>query len=1608
MRSHSRCRAVGTAAAYAVEQLERRQLLSNAAVVSLAFKSNTTQAQPNVLPQQLVVTFDSSMEGEFHADNVRVENLSFMPGSTPSSSEFQVLLNEPTWGSDGTVATFTFKDVQARNGITGELPDGYYRATISHDDGIYQAVYSRDFNFIVGDADRNGKVDFDDYIKISNGFNNHLTGWTNGDFDLNGVVNSDDYVLIDYAYGKNYQRPSAGTDLIEPWFSTESTTEMDWDNYVFRLEDPDTQIIPDGWRVQRSTDGQNFDWYVNVQDPYATGYSANGLEDGTKYYWRTRAFGSLPEQNSPYTAKASFITTLPGALLSQPQALAWNQVKLEWEDRSQNESGFVIYYSQTGNSNDYTELDRVGQNATTYTATGLHPDTHYYFKVRAFNYVTEAMDSVALDTTTFSMPLPASPSVRSADGDVIVGWSNNAGAPDRVTIEMSTDGTSFAPAATVDASSESWRLPNAQPNTHYYFRLHATNGTDTSGVAATDFMTRPVAPKGFFVQHVERGTIWLAWTSGGPGITGYHLQWRPDGSGAPWTDSGLLSNSITSVSNLEDGSPYDFRVNSVNAAGTSELSHEVVGWTPLIKPVITGVQMASHDTLNIGWTPCPHATGYRVVTAGSVLAMVGGSASSAAVTVGGGYNEPKTTGLDEWITVVAYNAGTETRADPVRFPTGYAEGFGFSLGAGPSAGQVSVNWQNAPLGKDIMIWRRDVSFSQQTFFAGEVGRVPAGTTQTFIDSPPEGDHYYSVIAYDDSTDYYAWTTDDGNNGTTRKYFHSTGSSFPTTVTTHPLALRLESDKDVSGNQLAVLEGTTQSFGLYLGGTEPQYANPQWFTGAGQPVSVAYEISAGTTATEGTDFAPLSGVAVIPAGSPYGVISVTALSDSAVENDETVVITILSATSAAGDILVSQPAITTITIKDANSRLDIDSNNDSDYDADPHQPNDPEKQIEDDPTRPGKIVAVDDGDSDHDGIPDFADGMSLPVAGPTGKWSVGTKLVPVVLTVPASLPFWATKFKLVYDANDPLNGGVVAPSGGTQWSLGTGSMRLWKRPSEARTRDPHDPIALSTGEFLKSDTEYSSSQLGIGQVGNGVIRTVALWVEAVKYSTAIADRTITLYSAPTSSSTFAQVDRIRISAAQNITATEIESDQAIVSWPTQGVATTFHVWRSLQPDRDYEEIAVVDSSQNVYTDKLLAPGTSYYYKMTDGSGGPVPVVGSKVKTDVPGHPSNLNATVDGSGSVHLSWSGPSGDDIDRYAVLWSVDGQHFGLLAALPATQTTLVDEEPLDGFANYYRVVALRDNRVSDPTATASVTPPAENLADPAPPANQPDSVYFVARQFGDNRPQEFKENAKMFNGDWKGKLGHGFLMFTGPNGEVTATFSFHPVIFPEKDEKQGFWDVATSIRNAAVPNTASPGRVWESGPEDMDVDLPGENGVAAHEKFLMTSNRAESDRCLRYVRAWIALNHVGYEKGAHIPDNAHPGNTISANHIDPAPNATNYWVYGQNCFWWATSMIQDSGIHIPVQAETEIAKYDNGVGFKKRFADNESAKQLLRQVPQGAIQQGEGLLRGLADMIDPPEELDRAGRLEFPNLTWEARQSPDFKLPDGYRTDHIPDPKFV
>jgi autotransporter-associated beta strand protein len=52
-----------------------------------------------------------------------------------------------------------------------------------------------------GDANLDGKINIDDYIRIDMGREGNASGWSNGDFDYDGKVNIDDYLIIDSNIG---------------------------------------------------------------------------------------------------------------------------------------------------------------------------------------------------------------------------------------------------------------------------------------------------------------------------------------------------------------------------------------------------------------------------------------------------------------------------------------------------------------------------------------------------------------------------------------------------------------------------------------------------------------------------------------------------------------------------------------------------------------------------------------------------------------------------------------------------------------------------------------------------------------------------------------------------------------------------------------------------------------------------------------------------------------------------------------------------------------------------------------------------------------------------------------------------------------------------------------------------------------------------------------------------------------------------------------------------------------------------------------------------------------------------------------------------------------
>ncbi len=181
-------------------------------------------------------------------------------------------------------------------------------------------------------------------------------------------------------------------------------------------------------------------------------------------------------------------------------------------------------------------------------------------------------------------------------------------------------------------------------------------------------------------------------------------------------------------------------------------------------------------------------------------------------------------------------------------------------------------------------------------------------------------------------------------------------------------------------------------------------------------------------------------------------------------------------------------------------LDIDSDNNNGFDT--PERSDQEDAIEDlpgDPRFPGKLIAVNDGDVDEDGLPDFAD---MVYRNPQTGQAANVRFTPLIAELPEYIDLATAKLRFRYAGSDPNAVKTTTQADGSvRYTPAQGSQRVWlKGPS--KQRDPvADYVIPSTAQ---ADRPYTPMELGFSETQ----RTVTLFIERVRRSGALADQRIT--------------------------------------------------------------------------------------------------------------------------------------------------------------------------------------------------------------------------------------------------------------------------------------------------------------------------------------------------------------------------------------------------------------------------------------------------------------------------------------------------------------------
>ncbi|GLU51483.1 fibronectin type III domain-containing protein [Dyadobacter frigoris] len=365
-----------------------------------------------------------------------------------------------------------------------------------------------------------------------------------------------------------------------------------------------------GFEIERSTDNVNF---VKIATTAAniSQYVNSGLAAETRYYYKVRAVNAVG--SSGYTNVADAITnpdppTVPVNLTAT--AASENQINLNWADNSNNETGFELERSQDGTN--FSKIADAAANTTSYSSSGLSPNTQYWYRIRAKNNGGTSGYSNTANATTRDVA-PAVPQNLSATPisniRINLNWIDNSGNETGFEIERSADGNSFSKIADLGANVTSYENTGLSTLTKYWYRVRAKNTIGNSGYSnvaeATTLDIPPAAPSALTATTVSSSQIDLNWTDNSANESGFEIERSVDGSNFTKVGDTSANASTFQSTGLIPNTKYWFRVRSKNSQGGSPYTNVADATTKDVAPDapqnLTATP-ASNTQINVSWT----------------------------------------------------------------------------------------------------------------------------------------------------------------------------------------------------------------------------------------------------------------------------------------------------------------------------------------------------------------------------------------------------------------------------------------------------------------------------------------------------------------------------------------------------------------------------------------------------------------------------------------------------------------------------------------------------------------------------------------------------------------------------------------------------------------------------------------------------------------------------------------------------------------------------------------------------------------------------------------------------------------------------------------------
>jgi fibronectin type 3 domain-containing protein len=327
------------------------------------------------------------------------------------------------------------------------------------------------------------------------------------------------------------------------------------------------------------------------------------------------AGGEGPASNTVQVTARGGLPAAPSNLTATP---ANGEVRLSWTASGTSGVQYNVYQRNASDGQSWQKLP-IPVTGTSMTAGLLTNGKRYEFRVSAANSAGASGFSNVASATPMP-PLPAAPSGLSAsagDGRVNLSWTKSSTANVFYWVEMRVAGGTWDRLPYPVSTCCSLTV-NALANGKYYeFRVRANNLAGDSG-ASNVATARPMPP---FPQPASGlsatagdGRVSLRWTASPTNGVSYLIDMRAKGGSWQKLPYPVGCCSFT-VSLLNNGTTYEFRIRATNMTGTAAASNTASARPmPPIPAAPTNLRASGNaQRVNLSWSPSSTSyVGYRV------------------------------------------------------------------------------------------------------------------------------------------------------------------------------------------------------------------------------------------------------------------------------------------------------------------------------------------------------------------------------------------------------------------------------------------------------------------------------------------------------------------------------------------------------------------------------------------------------------------------------------------------------------------------------------------------------------------------------------------------------------------------------------------------------------------------------------------------------------------------------------------------------------------------------------------------------------------------------------------------------------------------------------